>query len=88
MQTPMGNREGALTLTHDGDSLTGEMSAEGQTTSIENGKVEGDTASWDVNVTSPMPLTLSFKGTKDGDGLNGTVQLGMFGNSPFTGTAA
>lgn len=88
MQTPMGNRDAKLTLSEDGGSLSGTMAAEGQDTAIENAKVEGGTASWDVNVTTPMPLTLSFKGEKDGDDLNGTVQLGMFGSAPFTGTPA
>ena len=88
MQTPMGNREAQVTLKQDGDALTGTMSAEGQSQDVENGKVDGGTATWDANVTSPMPLTLSFTAELDGDNLNGTVKLGMFGNATFTGVPA
>jgi hypothetical protein len=41
-----------------------------------------------VSITQPMPLTLDFSGTIDGDAMSGTVQLGMFGSSPFRATRA
>ncbi len=86
MKTPMGDREGTLTLAEDGGNLTGEMASDGQSTAIANGKVEGGKATWDVDVTVPMPLTLSFDVTEDGGDLAGTVKLGMFGNAPMSGT--
>lgn len=88
MKTPMGDREAELTLAQDGDALTGSMTSEGQATDISNGKVEDGNAKWDVDVTSPMPLTLSFDMEADGADLKGSVKLGMFGNAPATGTAA
>jgi len=88
MKTPMGDREAELTLAADGDALSGNMAAEGQDTAIENGKVEDGRAKWDVNVTTPMPLTLSFDVAEDGGNLDGTVKLGMFGNAPVSGTPA
>ena len=88
MKTPMGDREGTLTLTEDGGNLTGEMASDGQSTPIANGSVEGGRAKWDVDVTVPMPLTLSFDVEETGGDLSGTVKLGMFGNAPMTGTAA
>lgn len=85
MKTPMGDRQAVLTLKEDG-GLSGEMSAEGQTTAISNASVEDGHAKWDVAVTNPMPLTLSFDVEKEGDDLSGTVKLGMFGTAPVTGT--
>lgn len=88
MKTPMGDREAKVTLAEDGGSLSGTMEAEGQSTPISNGKVDGGRASWDVDVTNPMPLTLSFDVGMDGDNLDGQVKLGMFGNAPVSGTPA
>ncbi len=87
INTPMGNQEGVLELVQDGDNVTGTMSAQGENVSIENGRVEGDNVLWDVNVSKPMPLTLSFKGEKSGDNLGGSVQLGAFGQSTFEAVA-
>ena len=87
MKTPMGDREAELTMTQDGDALSGTMTSEGQATEISNGKVADGKATWDVDVTSPMPLTLSFDMEADGADLTGNVKLGMFGNAPATGTA-
>lgn len=88
INTPMGKQEGTLTLSQEGDSLSGNMAAMGESVDIENGAVNGDTATWEVKVSKPMPLTLSFSGQMDGANLNGKVQLGAFGESQFTATAA
>ncbi|MEM1380114.1 MAG: hypothetical protein AAGH41_05750 [Pseudomonadota bacterium] len=88
INTPMGKQEGVLTLAEDGGALSGSMAAQGDTADIKNGAVNGDTATWDVDVTKPMPLTLSFEGKKDGDNLNGSVKLGAFGQSTFEATPA
>jgi len=88
MKTPMGDREAELTLKQDGDALSGEMSAEGQNTAITNGAVDGDRLKWDVDVTTPMPLTLSFDVAIADGNIDGNVKLGMFGNSTVTGTPA
>lgn len=88
MKTPMGDREAKLTLAQDGDALSGTMESDGQAMDIANASVEGDRAKWDANITTPMPLTLSFDVGQDGDNLDGTVKLGMFGNAPVTGTPA
>jgi len=88
MQTPMGERKGELTLKQEGETLTGQMASDGQTGEITNGKVEDGRAKWDVEVTTPMELTLSFDVAEQGDNLDGTVELGMFGSSEVSGTPA
>lgn len=87
INTPMGKQEGVLTLVEDGGNLTGTMAAQGDSAEIKNGSVAGDKATWDVDVSKPMPLTLSFEGTKAGDAINGNVKLGAFGSSTFSATA-
>jgi hypothetical protein len=86
MDTPMGERASTLVLKAAGGALEGTQSAEGQTANIFEGTVSGNTVGWKVSITQPMPLTLDFSGTVDGDAMTGTVQLGMFGSAPFRAT--
>jgi len=88
MNTPMGERRSTLTLSTSGGTLTGKQEAEGNTTEIAEGTVNGNELSWQVSITNPMPLTLTFNGTVDGNSLNGTADTGMFGSFPFEGTRA
>ena len=88
MQTPMGERRSTLTLSTAGGTLTGKQEAEGNTTDISEGTANGNDVSWKVSITNPMPLTLTFNGTVDGNTLNGTADTGMFGSFPFEGTRA
>jgi hypothetical protein len=88
MQTPMGVRVSKLTLATSGGTLTGTQEAEGNTTDIAEGTVNGNEVSWKVSITNPMPLTLTFNGTVDGNSLNGSADTGMFGSFPFEGTRA
>jgi len=88
MKTPMGDREAVLTLAQDGESLTGEAVADDTPTALKNGKVEDGRAKFEMDLTSPMPITLEFDLGNDGGSVEGTVKLGMFGNSAVTGTKA
>ena len=86
INTPMGKQEGKLTLAQDGTDLSGTMEQGGDATPIKNARIDGDKAMWDVDVTKPMPLTLSFEGQETGAGMSGNVKLGAFGNSTFEAT--
>ena len=88
MQTPMGERRSTVTLSTAGGALSGTQEAEGNTTEIAAGAVSGDSVSWQVSITNPMPLTLTFNGTVSGNSLNGSADTGMFGSFPFEGTRA
>jgi len=86
MNTPMGKQEGTLTLKTDGGALSGKLAGPQGEIDIDEGKVEGDTLSWKAKLTSPMPMTLEFDATVEGDDISGNVKLGAFGNASFTGT--
>ena len=88
MNTPMGERRSTVTLSTSGATLTGTQEAEGNTTEIAAGTVNGNDVSWQVSITNPMPLTLTCNGTVDGNTLNGTADTGMFGSFPFEGARA
>jgi hypothetical protein len=85
-KSPMGDQQAVLTVRSAGDSFTGNFSGGLGTTDITDGKVDGDTLNFSLNITVPMPMTLTVEATVDGDNLNGTVTAGAFGSFPITGT--
>jgi hypothetical protein len=85
INSPLGAQKAQLDLKTDGASLTGTQQAAQGSGPLENGKVEGNSLSWSAKITSPMPMTLDFNGTVDGDKLSGSVKAGSFGSFPFTG---
>jgi hypothetical protein len=88
MTTPMGERKATLSLASSGGTLTGTQGAEGNSTEIFDGTVNGDNLAWKVSITNPMPLTLEFSGKVSGDGISGEMGIGPMGSFPFTGTRA
>lgn len=87
MSTPIGARPATVSLASDGGTLTGTQSAEGQSEQIV-GTVNGDAVAWKVSITNPMPMTVEFAGTVDGDAISGSMTAGAFGTWPFTGSRA
>jgi len=85
INSPMGAQKAALDITTNGASLTGTQTAQQGSGPLENGKVDGNSVSWSAKITNPLPLTLDFSGTVDGDKLSGSVKAGSFGSFPFTG---
>jgi len=86
LKTPIGEQHSTLTLKTAGSTLEGIMAGNGTETALRDGAAEGNAASWKADITQPMPMTLEFSATVDGDGISGTAKLGMFGNAPFSGT--
>ena len=70
----------------DGTTFTGSNVGPLGSLEIENGKIDGNTLTWTMQMTVPMPLTLNATATIDGDTLTGTVNAGAFGDMPMTGT--
>jgi len=89
VNTPMGEQQSTLTIKAAGTQLTGTQSApSGESAPISDGAVNGNAVSWRAAISRPMPLTLEFSGTVNGDQMSGEVKLGMFGTSSFTGKRA
>ncbi len=85
IKTPMGMQEGVLTVNSDGDSFTGTVSGDLGSVDIDNGIVTGDTLSWKMNVSKPMPLEVTCTAEITGDKLVGKVDTGAFGAFDMTG---
>ena len=88
VKSPLGDQAAVFTVTSNGDSFTGTFAGAMGNVDIKDGKVDGDKLSWSLDITVPMPMTLTCEATVDGDSLNGTVTAGAFGSFPITGTRA
>ena len=88
INSPMGAQEATITLVTDGDSLSGTMAGDQGTQEFSGGTVDGNNLEWEVQMTSPMPMTLEISATVDGDSISGNVKLGAFGNASFEGARA
>ena len=86
INSPLGAQKATLDIATDGAALTGTQQAAQGSGPLENGKVDGNNVTWSAKISSPMPLTLDFTGTVDGDTRSGSVKAGAFGSFPFTGT--
>jgi len=87
-KTPMGDQKSKFTVNVEGDSFTGENAGAMGTMAVKDGKVNGNMLTWKMDMTVPMPMTLTGEATVDGDTLTGTVDAGAFGKMPMTGTRA
>jgi hypothetical protein len=85
-KTPMGDQKSVMTVTVDGDSWTGSNVGGQGTLDCKEGKVDGNTITWKMDMVVPMPMTLEGTATVDGDSISGTVKAGAFGAFPLSGT--
>ena len=88
LQTPMGDRNTTLILKSAGGTLTGTQGADGESTEIFDGTVNGNDVTWKVSIVNPMPLTVEFKGAVADDAISGEASIGFMGSFPFTGKRA
>ena len=87
VKSPMGDQAGTFTITDNGDgTFAGTMAGGMGSMEAEEGKIDGNTITWKMNMTVPMPMTLECEATVDGDSLTGNVNAGAFGAMPFSGT--
>jgi hypothetical protein len=85
-ESPMGEQKSVLTIKIDGDNIVGSNEGAQGPMDLEDGKVDGNSLTWTMNMTVPMPMTLQASATVDGDKLSGSVNAGAFGDMPMTGT--
>ena len=87
-KTPMGDQKSKFTVTVDGDTFTGQQAGAMGSMDVVDGKIDGNTLTWTMNMTVPMPMKLEGSATIDGDALTGTINAGAFGAMPMTGVRA
>ena len=86
-KSPMGDQKSTFTVVPgpDGDTFTGSNQGQMGSLDVKDGKIDGNTLTWKMDMTVPMPMTLEGKATVEGDQLTGTVNAGAFGAMPMTG---
>lgn len=85
-KTPLGPQKGMLTIVPgEGDSFTGSISGDLGQMDIKDGRISGNTLTWQMKMTMPMPMNLDCSATIEGDTLTGKVKAGMFGTMELTG---
>ena len=87
VKSPMGEQKGTFTVVpgDDGNTFTGSMAGGMGSMDVKDGKIDGDTLTWAMDMTVPMPMTLNCTANVNGDPLTGTVNAGAFGDMPLTG---
>ncbi|WP_108810975.1 hypothetical protein [Sphingorhabdus sp. Alg231-15] len=85
-KSPMGDQASVVTIVTNGDTFTGTNEGAMGSMELEDGKVDGNTLTWVMNMTVPMPMKLEGTATIDGDALTGSVNAGAFGEMAMTGT--
>ncbi|MFC0204296.1 hypothetical protein [Novosphingobium soli] len=84
--TPLGKQKGVLTVVPEGDAFTGNITGDLGAMDIRDGRISGQTLSWKMKMTSPMPMDLDCTAQVDGERITGTIKAGMFGSMELTGT--
>jgi hypothetical protein len=87
VKSPLGDQNMTLTVTSQGDTFTGVATGAMGAGDV-TGTVSGNTISWKLQMTVPMPMTLDCEATAEGDTLTGTVGAGAFGSFPLSGKRA
>nr|WP_137676350.1 hypothetical protein [Parerythrobacter lutipelagi] len=87
VKSPMGDQKGTFTVVpgDDGNTFTGSMAGGMGSMDVSDGKIDGDTLTWKMNMTVPMPMELNCEATVNGDQMTGKVNAGAFGDMALTG---
>jgi hypothetical protein len=89
VKSPLGEQQSVMTVTDNGDGTwSGTNDGAMGSLTCDNGKVDGNTLTWTMDMKVPMPMVLECDATVDGDTITGGVKAGMFGTSPLSGTRA
>jgi cytochrome P450 len=85
LHSPVGPQEMTVYIVRDGSAFTGRIESPMGAEDIKNGKIEGSTLSWSMDVKKPMPIKVSFEAEVSGQSMTGQAKLGFFGKSKFEG---
>jgi hypothetical protein len=89
VKSPLGEQQSVMTVVDNGDGTwSGTNAGAMGSLNCDNGKIDGNTLTWTMDMKVPMPMVLECDATVDGDTITGGVKAGMFGTSPLSGTRA
>ena len=70
VNSPMGAQELTISLKADGDTVTGGLSGAMGTMPFANGKLDGDTVTFEASITEPFAINITVTATVDGDAIS------------------
>jgi hypothetical protein len=82
IQTPMGPQEVTADIVTSGVTFTATTAGPNGDQEVA-GQVLGDTLTWSMDITNPVPLKIDFEAKVDGDTMSGAAKLGPFGSAPL-----
>lgn len=85
LKTPMGPQEMTLHMVRNGGTFTGRVDSPMGSEPVGGGKIAGNAVTWTMDVTKPMPITLTFDVEIAGSAMTGQAKLGVFGTADVTG---
>ena len=85
MATPMGPQAMVLTVSAEGEVVSGTVGSPEGTQAIEAAQADGNRLRFDLRVAKPMKITLSFDLEVTGDVIAGKCKMGMFGSAKVEG---
>ncbi|MDB6160038.1 MAG: xanthine dehydrogenase [Gammaproteobacteria bacterium] len=87
LATPVGPQKIIGRFNTEGDVLKGVLESDQGSQSFA-GTIAGNRLKWEMKVTEPMPITLKYDLTVEGNKLSGKVKMGLFGSANLTGERA
>src|SRR3546814_8600459 len=73
-RTPMGDQKSTVTIIDNGDgTFSGTNAGAMGSMDLDNGRIDGNSLTWTMNMVVPMPMKLEGSATIDGDTLTGSV---------------
>ncbi len=84
-KTPMGDQPSVFTIVTDGDRFNGTNAGPLGSLDVKDGKVDGNRLTWTMEMTMPMPMTLSCEAVVTDGKITGTINAGAFGQLAMSG---
>src|SRR5215469_8243080 len=87
VHTPQGDHDVSLSITRQGDSITGTLQGPEGPGQIRNAAMEGNRLKFDVTISvGGNNIDASFSGTIEGDSISGAITVASMGSFDFSGT--
>ena len=87
IESSYGDLPAVFQVTQTGNSIAGTVEGSMfETMPIEDGSIDGNRAEWKVSATQPMPMTLEFAVTFEGDSVQGAARFGEYGEGTVSGS--
>jgi hypothetical protein len=85
MVSPRGERTSNVHFEQDGEKITVTMEGRQGGEITGEGTIKGNEIEWTISRSTPGgDMTMSYKGTVEGDTMSGTVEIGDFGSFDWT----